>query len=256
MTLAATLVLALLIGATLGALGGGGSILAVPVLVFVAGLPTTAAVPMSLLVVGCSAAVAAVSRIRAGHVRWRIAGLLAVTGAGATYLGALVNRRLDPRLLLAGFGVLLAAAGVRMLLDRPVRRTGCAAPDGGTDWRRCGPRTAAVGVLVGFLTGLFGVGGGFLIVPALTLMLGLPIAAAAGTSLVVIALNSFSGLLSWLGHVNFDPLLAGAFTACTLLGAAVAAPVGCRLPHRAVQRTFSVLVLAAAGFLLVRVATA
>jgi len=111
-----------------------------------------------------------------------------------------------------------------------------------------------VGILVGFLTGLFGVGGGFLIVPALTLMMGLPIATAAGTSLVVIGLNSFSGLVSWLGHAHLDPLLAGSFTACTLLSAVVAAPLGCRLPARALQRAFSVLVLTVAGFVLVHVA--
>ncbi|WP_216825629.1 sulfite exporter TauE/SafE family protein [Streptomyces sp. P3] len=254
MTLLATLVLALLVGGALGLLGGGGSILALPVLVFVAGLPTTSAVPMSLLVVGCSATVASVSRIRAGHVHWRIAGIFAVTGAAATYGGALVNRRLDPRLVLAGFGILLAVTGARMFLDRPVRRTGCAAPDGGTELRRCLPRAVAVGALVGFLTGLFGVGGGFFIVPALTVVLGLPIATAAGTALVIIVLNSFSGLASWLGHVNLDPLLAGSFTACALLGAAAAAPVGCRLPARALRRAFSVFVLAVAGFVLVRVA--
>ena len=163
MTLVVAFVLALFIGAALGALGAGGSILALPVLVFVAGVPTTAAVPMSLLVVGCSAVIAAINRARAGHVRWRIAGLFAVSGAAAAYAGGAVNRLLDPRLVLAGFGLLLAAAGVRMLLVREEsRRTGCATPGGEIDWHRCLPRATGVGLLVGFLTGLFGVEGGFL----------------------------------------------------------------------------------------------
>ena len=107
--------LGLVIGVLLGLLGGGGSILAVPALVYGAGVPLAAAVPMSLLVVGVSSATALLPRLRTGQVAWRIAGVFGAAGAGAAFAGAAVNRLLDPWVVLVGFAGLMVAAAVRML---------------------------------------------------------------------------------------------------------------------------------------------
>ena len=115
------------------------------------------------------------------------------------YLGALVNRLLNQRMLLAAFAVIMIVAGVRMFLPTKSVDGPCALPGGGTNWRSCLPRTLSTGAVVGFLTGLLGVGGGFLIVPALTLVLGLPMSVTVGTSLVVIVINSIAGFTAHLG---------------------------------------------------------
>ncbi|MDQ3627283.1 MAG: TSUP family transporter, partial [Actinomycetota bacterium] len=103
--------LGLLIGVLLGLLGGGGSILAVPALVYGAGAPLTAAIPTSLLVVGISSAAAVVPRLRQGQVQWRIAAVFGAAGGGAAFAGSAVNRLVDPRVLLIGFAALMVAAG-------------------------------------------------------------------------------------------------------------------------------------------------
>ncbi|MCU7731197.1 TSUP family transporter, partial [Actinoplanes sp. KI2] len=123
-----------LIGVLLGLLGGGGSILAVPALVYGAGQPLAAAVPTSLLVVGISSAAALLPRLRAGLVQWRIAGVVGGTGAVAAFGGAAVNRLLDPRLVLIGFAALMVAAGLRMLRETGDAGGDCALPGGGINW--------------------------------------------------------------------------------------------------------------------------
>src|SRR5690242_12134526 len=126
--------LGLLIGVLLGLLGGGGSILAVPGLVYGAGVPLAAAVPMSLLVVGLSAATALLPRLRRGQLSWRIAGVFGVAGAGAAFAGAAVNRLLDPRVVLIGFAALMVVAAVRMLHRQVPLGGDCALPGGGVNW--------------------------------------------------------------------------------------------------------------------------
>ncbi|GGN84783.1 hypothetical protein GCM10010112_64430 [Actinoplanes lobatus] len=170
-----------LIGVLLGLFGGGESVLAVPALVYGAGLSLAAALPTSLVVVGVSSATALFPRLRAGLVRWRIAAVVGGTGAVAAFAGAAAGRLLDPRLVLSGFALLMLAAGVRMLRREDECGGACALPDGRVDWRGCLPRAAASGLGVGFLTGLFGVGGGFLLIPALVVLLGLPMPSAVAT---------------------------------------------------------------------------
>ena len=240
--------LGLVIGILLGLFGGGGSILAVPALVYGAGVPLTAAVPTALIVVGVSSATAVLPRLRSGQVQWRIAGVFGAAGAPAAFAGAALNRLLDPRVVLIGFAVLMIAAGVRMLREQATVGGDCALPDGGVNWRSCLPKAIGSGVAVGFLTGLFGVGGGFLIIPALVLLLGLPMTAAVGTSLVVIVINSVAGFAAHAGDAVLDYRVAGAFTAAAVLGSVVAA----RLSHRAdadrLRRWFAYLIFAVAAF--------
>jgi uncharacterized membrane protein YfcA len=243
--------LGLLIGVLLGLLGGGGSILAVPALVYGAGVPLTAAVPMSLLVVGVSAATALLPRLRRRQIAWRVAGIFGAAGAGAAFAGAAVNRLLDPRVVLAGFAALMVVAAVRMLREQSTEGGECALPGGGVNWRGCLPKAIGSGLVVGFLTGLFGVGGGFLIIPALVLLLGLPMTAAVGTSLLVVVLNSAAGFAAHAGDAGLDPRLTAAFTLAAVAGSLAAARIATRLPADRLRRWFAYLVLAVAAFVTV-----
>ena len=243
----AALVFGAVIGLLLGLLGGGGSILAVPALVYGAGQPLTAAVPTSLVVVGISSAVALLPRLRAGQIRWRIAALVGGAGAAAAFAGAAVNRLLDPRVVLIGFAALMVAVALGMLRGDGETGGDCALPGGGVDWRGCLPKSVGTGLAVGFLTGLFGVGGGFLLVPALVLLLGLPMATAVGTSLVVIVLNSAAGFAAHAGDAAIDYRITAAFTLAAITGSLIADRLATRLPADRLRPAFAYLVLAVAA---------
>jgi hypothetical protein len=247
-------VLGLAIGVLLGLLGAGGSILAVPALVYGADQPMATAVPTSLLVVGVTAAAAVAPRLRSRQVRWRIAGVVGAAGIPAALAGAVVNRMLEPRLVLVGFALLMATAAVGMLRGSPDTGGDCALPGGGVNWRGCLPKALASGAAVGFLTGLFGVGGGFLIVPALVLLLGLPVAVAVGTSLVVVTVNSAAGFAAHAGGADLDVEVAALFTVSAVAGSLVAARVAHRLPAARMRRWFAYLVLVVAAAVLVAAA--
>jgi uncharacterized membrane protein YfcA len=245
------LVLGLIVGALLGLVGGGGSILAVPALVFGVGLPLSEAIPSSLIVVGAASAVAVLPRLRRG-VHWRLAFIIGVAGVTTAYLGTMVNRMLDPRVLLGAFSVIMVVAGVRMFL--PSRSAGgpCALPGGRVNWRSCLPRALVTGAVVGFLTGLLGVGGGFLIVPALTLILGLPMGVTVGTSLVIIVINSVAGFTAHLGDVQIDWAVTGAFAVSAMAASLVAGRLGRGLSDTALKRGFAVLVLGVAAYVAIK----
>jgi uncharacterized membrane protein YfcA len=244
----AALVLGAVIGLLLGLLGGGGSILAVPALVYGAGQPLATAVPTSLVVVGISSAVALLPRLRAGQIRWRIAALVGAAGAAAAFAGAAVNRLLDPRAVLIGFAALMVAVALGMLRGDGETGGDCALPGGGVNWRGCLPKSVGTGLAVGFLTGLFGVGGGFLLVPAFVLLLGLPMATAAGTSLVVIVLNSAAGFAAHAGDAAIDYGITAAFTLAAITGSLTAGRLATRLPADRLRPAFAYLVLAIAAF--------
>jgi uncharacterized protein len=242
----AALALGAVIGILLGLLGGGGSILAVPALIYGAGLPLAAAVPTALLVVAISSATALLPRLRARQVRWRVAGVVGASGAGAAFGGAAVNRLLDPRLVLVGFAVLMLAAGLHMLRGSGEAGGDCALPGGRVNWRGCLPKSVGAGIAVGFLTGLFGVGGGFLLVPALVLLLGLAMPVAVGTSLVVIVINSMAGFAAHVNDVPLDYQTAGAFTITAILGSLAAGRIATRVPADRLRHAFAYLVFAVA----------
>jgi hypothetical protein len=244
--------LGLVIGVLVGLLGSGGSILAVPALVYGAGEPLARAVPASLLVVGISSATALLPRLRRGQVRWRIALVFGGAGMLAAFAGAAVNRLLPDDVVLLGFAAAMVAAGLRML--RPAGEAGgdCALPGGGVHWRGCLPKSIGSGLAVGFLTGLFGVGGGFLAVPALMLVLGLPMPSAVGTSLVVVTLNSAAGFAAHAGSADLDWTLLAAFAGAAVTGSLVASRFADRAGSRRLQRGFAWLVLVIALLVVVR----
>ena len=245
------LALGLIVGVLLGLVGGGGSILAVPALVYGVGLPLSEAIPTSLMVVGAASAVAVLPRLRHG-VNWRLAAIIGTAGVATAYLGALVNRMMDPQVLLVAFAVIMVVAGVRMFLTTRAAGGPCALPDGGTNWRSCLPKALATGAVVGFLTGLLGVGGGFLIVPALTLILGLPMGPTIGTSLVIIVINSAAGFASHVSDIETDWAVTGSFAASAMIASLGAGRLGRRLPDVVLKRGFAVLVLIAAAYVAVQ----
>jgi len=250
--MSAALGLGLVIGMLLGLLGGGGSILAVPALVYGVGMPLAAAVPTSLVVVGISSATALIPRLRDRQVQWRLAAVFGAAGAGAAFAGAAVNRLLEPRVVLVGFAAMMVVAGVRMLRQQTTVGGDCALPGGGINWRGCLPKAIGSGVVVGFLTGLFGVGGGFLIIPALVLLLGLAMPVAVGTSLVIIVINSVAGFTAHAGDAALDYQIALAFSAAAVVGSLASARVASRLPAERLRRWFAYLVFAVAAFVVVQ----
>ncbi|MGY1738295.1 sulfite exporter TauE/SafE family protein [Geodermatophilus sp. SYSU D00684] len=247
--------LGLVIGALVGLLGGGGSILAVPALVYAAGQDLPQAVATSLLVVGITAVVALLPRLRAGQVAWRIAVLFGAAGAATAFAGAAVNRLLPDEVVLALFAALMVGAGVRMLSDEPTTGAACAIDGGRVDWRRCLPRTLAGGLVVGFVTGLLGVGGGFLIIPVL-FVLGLPMETAIGTSLLIVAVNSAAGFAAHAGDTPLDVPVTVAFTAAAVPTALAAGRLATRLDTTRLRRWFACLVFTVAAGVLVQVGAA
>ncbi|TFD20284.1 sulfite exporter TauE/SafE family protein [Cryobacterium sp. TMS1-13-1] len=247
----AALLLGVIVGALLGLVGGGGSILAVPALVYGVGLPLEEAIPTSLIVVGAASAVAVLPRLRTG-VNWRLAGIIGAAGIPTAYLGTLVNRLVDPQLLLGAFSAIMVIAGVRMFFATRAEAGPCALPGGGTRWRSCLPRALATGTVVGFLTGLLGVGGGFLIVPALALVLGLPMGVTIGTSLVIIVINSVAGFSAHLSDVQIDWAVTSAFAGTAMLASLIAGRLSRRLPDRVLKTSFAILVLCIAVYVAIR----
>lgn len=246
-------ILGLTIGVLLGLLGGGGSILAVPALVYGAHTSLAQAVPMSLLVVGVSSATALIPRLRqGGQVSWRIAAVFGAAGAAAAFAGAAVNRLLSPRLVLIEFALIMVFAGIRMLREQGDRGGDCALPGGGINWKGCLPKAIGSGLIIGFLTGLFGVGGGFLIIPALVLLLGLPMTTAIGTSLLIIVVNSAAGFAAHARDAHLDYRLTAVFTAAAVAGSLAAAPLTARVSTDRLRRWFAYFVFAVAAFVLVQ----
>jgi uncharacterized membrane protein YfcA len=219
----------IVIGLALGLLGAGGSVLAVPALVYGVGQPVGLAIPASLMIVGLAGAAGLLPRLGQQVVRWSIAGIFGGAGIMAAFAGAAVGRLLAPRVLLLAFAMVMVVAAVRMLIE-PAQPQPSTSADRQVHWRAWLPRALGVGAVVGFVTGLFGVGGGFLIVPALLLLLRLEMAVAVGTSLVIVVINSVAGLVAHLpeaAQLNY-PVVA-AFTGAALVTAGGSAWLAQRL---------------------------
>lgn len=234
--------LAVLVGLSLGLLGGGGSILLVPLLVYVADTDPKQAIALSLLVVGITSAVGAVPHARAGRVNWRTAGLFGSAAMVGAYLGGRLGALLPSAVLLMAFAVMMLVTAGAMLRD-----SGDPEPDGRD---HATVKALAEGLGVGAVTGLVGAGGGFLVVPALVLLGGLSMPAAVGTSLVVIAMKSVAGVAGYLSGVQFDWATAGAVTTATVIGALIGARLVDHVPADRLRDGFGWAVLAMGGVVL------
>ena len=241
------LVLSALIGVSLGLLGGGGSILTVPILVYVAHLPTKDGIATSLFVVGVTSAVAMVTHARKGRVAWRVGALFGAASMVGAYFGGRVAHFLPSSWLLGGFTLMMVVTAVAMM--RPRKET--AAPNGaggagGT------VRAIATGIGIGLLTGVVGAGGGFVIVPALVLLSNLPMRTAVGTSLLVITMNSLAGFAGAAMHATIPWHLAGLVTAMAVAGSLLGAAFASRVKPETLRKGFAWFVLAMAAFMIVK----
>lgn len=240
--------LALVIGMALGLLGGGGSILTVPVLVYVLGYSMKLAVPLSLVVVGVTSAFGAATHHRAGTVHWPAAVAFGPTALVGAYLGARLALSMSSQTQLTIFAVLMIAAAVSMYLGPTV----WAGSDGAPRPARPFPVLALLGSAVGLLTGLVGVGGGFLYVPALVLLGGVTMKQAIGTSLVLIVMSCAAGLVSYLGHLEIDWPAAALFTGLAVVGVRLGSRLSRVLPAAKLRRGFAVLLVIMGGFVLLK----
>ncbi|MFF4795044.1 sulfite exporter TauE/SafE family protein [Streptomyces sp. NPDC001276] len=231
------------IGLALGTLGGGGSVLAVPALIYLLGFTPVAATTASLVIVTATSATALVAHARDGHVHWRTGLLFAAAGVGPALLGGAVAGRLPDAVLTASFALIAAVAAARMLRPRP-------AP--GADRPVRPGRAAAAGAGLGAVTGVLGVGGGFLAVPALVGVLSLRMRAAVGTSLLVITVNSLAALGMRAGTVDgLDWAVIAPFAGAAVLAAWDGKRLAAKVSGPTLQRIFAVVLLAVAAFMLI-----
>ncbi|MBI5928010.1 MAG: sulfite exporter TauE/SafE family protein [Chloroflexi bacterium] len=236
------LLIGFVIGLTLGLLGGGGSILTVPALVYLVGQSPQVAVTTSLAVVGTNSAIGAYFHRNQGTLNWRVALLFGGAGIGMAYLSAGLSQHFAKPLLLTIFACLMLTIGLLMTF----------APRPATVAKKEMNWIVIVvsGAGVGLLTGLLGVGGGFLIVPALVMLVGLPFQQAVGTSLVVIAMNSFAGFMGHLSHVSLDIGLMMTFIASGFAGTFVGAHYANRIRADHLRQAFALFVIGLAIVLL------
>lgn len=236
----------LLVGLIMGSLGGGGAVLTVPILVYAFQLTPHDATTASLIIVGAGALAGSLAHGRAGRVRWREGLVFGVIGAPAAWGGSLLAARIDPDLLLLAFAGLLVAVSLLMMRRRPP------APDDAEQVRNL-PALFGSALLIGALTGFFGVGGGFAVVPALVLLLGFWMPVATGTSLLVILINSLVALGSRAGEgLHLDWPLVGTFAAAAVVGNLLGGRVAGRVRSESLQRAFALLLLTVAVYVGVR----
>jgi len=233
--------LGLVIGLSLGLLGGGGSILAVPALVYLVGQSPQVAITTSLMIVGTNSAIGAYFHRSHGALNWRVAGIFGGVGMLTAYVGAALSQHIAPHLLMLAFASLMLFIGLLMIFR--------GAPVSSVPLQTYWPIVILSGAVVGLLTGFLGVGGGFLIVPALVLLVGLPMSQAVGTSLLVIAMNSFAGFLGHLAGLTVDMWVVVILAISGVLGAWVGTKLTKQVSANVLQRLFAVLVIGLGLFL-------
>lgn len=240
---------AVAIGVSLGLLGSGGSIITVPVLVYLIGQDEKLAIAGSLFIVGSIALVGSLQYIRLGMVDWRNVVIFGLPGMAGTWLGAMLSVWVPGIAQLSLFALVMLLASWLML--RPVDLEAPPAV------RRAAWKIATDGLLVGVVTGLVGVGGGFLIVPALVLLGGLAIHTAVATSLVIIALKSYSGFVKYLDVLDTQGLVLDwpvlmIVTALGVVGSLGGARIANRMPQHQLKRGFGLFLIVMGGYILVR----
>lgn len=237
------LVLSLLIGVSLGLLGGGGSILTTPILIYALGVETKAAIATSLLVVGITSIAGLIQHARAGNVEWKTGLVFGGAGMAGAYLGGYLAGFVPANVLMLLFALMMLATAIAMFRGRKE-------PAPGERHTQALWKIIAEGLVVGVVTGLVGAGGGFLVVPALALLGGLPMPKAVGTSLLVIALKSFAGYAGHASHVTIDFELAALVSGAAVVGSFGGSRLANLIPPAALRRGFAIFVLVMAAFVL------
>ncbi len=248
-------------GMVLGLFGSGGSIIALPALMYLLHVEPKSAIAMSLGVVAVTATLSAYDHWRRGNVDVRVAMVFGLFGVAGTFAGARLGVATPVVVQLTLFALVMYAAAWRMLKKPAVApAAGVVATGGGTAalsgcqdfFSPCMGHIALHGVGVGVLTGLVGVGGGFLIVPALVLLSGIPMRQAVGTSLAIVAAKSYAGFAGYAGAVPIDYALMGWFTAVTVLGSFLGTRLAARLSQDLLKRAFAVFLVFVASYILLK----
>ena len=244
------IVLSFVIGILLGLLGGGGSILAVPVLVYVAKLSATDAIVTTLIVIGITSVIAVINYARHGFVCWKTGVTFGFAGMFGAFFGGRTAAYIPDPVLLVIFAVIMMAAAIAMMRKR---KTNDVDPDSTQNLCPAHLPVAAIlfdGFIVGFITGLVGVGGGFLLVPALNFLAGLPMHAAIGTSLFIIVMQSGAALAGHANHMHIDPNLTLTITGVTIFGSILGSLAPSKISGRHLKRGFGVFVFCLGCFML------
>lgn len=238
------LLLAALIGLSLGLLGGGGSILTVPIFVYVLGYGAKEAIAMSLAVVGVTSLFAMIGHWRQGNVNLRVALIFGAVAMSGTYLGARLA------VFFSGAAQLILFAGVMLIAAYFMFRDKTSVSEAEAHDKMPLGLIVLEGLAVGVLTGLVGVGGGFLIVPALVLLGKVPMKAAVGTSLLIIAMKSASGFVGYLGQVEIPWAFMGLFTAVAIAGSFGGTYIARFVPQETLKKGFAVFLIVMGIFIL------
>lgn len=241
------------VGIAVGMLGGGGSVLAVPVLVYILGEPVDSATTISLVAVTAAAIAGGYGHARDGRVCWRHAAIFSGAALPGIVAGTALGNIVGGRALIAGFALVMLVAAAATW--RKASSGDTIGDEASSPGHRCPAldlrRDIAAGLVVGFLTGLFGVGGGFVIVPTLALALAFSMRSAIGTSLAIITATSVLAVVVHLtAGRSLDPGLAAVMAASCAGGALLGARLSVRVPQRTLGRAFAALVVAVAGYLL------
>ncbi|OIQ98114.1 sulfite exporter TauE/SafE [mine drainage metagenome] len=235
----------MLTGVALGIFGSGGGIIVVPALIYLLHLPPKEAIAMGLGIIAITAVLSVVSHWRASNVDWRAAAIFGPIGMIGTYAGARVGAVVPASFQLGLFAVVMYIAAYRML-----RKSAIVVGDGDRETHIF--LLIAAGAGVGLLAGVVGVGGGFLIVPALVLLASVPMKRAVGTSLAVVSLNSASGFVGYMGTVPIHYALMGSFAAVTVISSFTGAHFARRLHADTLKRAFAWSLVIAATYIMVK----
>lgn len=236
--------LAIIIGILLGLLGGGGSILTVPVLVYLADIPTKSAIITSLFVVGSTSLIATITHASKKHVCWKTGAIFGSSGMLGAFSGGRLNAYVPDSLLLILLALVMLAASLSMLFKKAPIST-----ESEIENLSFCPKELPVlavlldGFFLGIITGLVGVGGGFLLVPALMYLARLPVHAAIGTSLFIIFLQSSAALAGYYGHIVIDTKLTLMISCLAIIGSFAGAKLALIVPSSALKRSFGYFVL-------------
>lgn len=241
---------ALLVGLSLGLLGSGGSILTVPVLIYLAGEPEKVAIAESLGIVGTISLAGFIPYALKKQVHWRSVLLFGLPGMAGTYGGAIIAGYVSGTFQLLLFSAVMVIAAIMMFRDKKQADTGGVSDLGHAWWK-----IVLEGLIVGVLTGLVGVGGGFLIVPALVLLGGLPMGLAVGTSLLIIALKSFSGFFKYMDvldnldlSMNWQLILV--FSLIGAAGSLIGKRVGNKISNEQLKKGFAVFLILMGSYII------
>ncbi len=239
----AALIAGLISGVALGLTGGGGSILGVPLLVYLVGIEMHLAIGTSLIAVGIAALVSSLHHMKEGHVIFRTALLMSAASIPGVYAGSCLNRLVSGNVLLILFAILMIAIGINMLRTARVQHEG--------EHRTEVWLILTLGAVVGLLSGFLGVGGGFLIVPALLWGANMKMHDAVGTSLFIIFINGVAGMLSY--HIQGRPVdyyVTFIFVIGGLIGGIAGSKIALSLSTKALKYSFSALVFILAAYIL------